>query len=155
MLLNILHLSKTNSAVTDIYATSCFDCITPSFIYLVYAKAGTKITEISLVGKSLLQSKYYPTTTHGVSRKGNSHSLKSPFWGICQGLYDRTAARVHTCDTFIKVHKRRSKDLRISNPTTENTTDSTINTFMDDIKLFNVDQEKSKTKVIQTNIRDA
>ena len=34
LLLNILHLSQTNGAVTDIDATACFDCMPPLLIYL-------------------------------------------------------------------------------------------------------------------------
>ena len=53
------------------------------------------------------------------------------------------------------MHKEDAKGLHISEPTTENVTGATINTFMDNIKLFNADRDNSKTKVIQATTKDA
>lgn len=124
-------------------------------MHLAYQKAGATIPAINLLRKALLRSTYHPATAHGISNKANSHSSESPFFGPGQGSCDGTAAWVHTCDALIEVHKEGAKGIHISDPTTENVIDVTINTFIDDIKLFNAYRDNSKTKVIQAMTKDA
>ena len=62
LILTIIHLSRSNASMTDVDASACFDRISPSLLYLAYHKAGASKKAISLLGKALLRSKYYPTT---------------------------------------------------------------------------------------------
>ena len=55
ILLHSLHLARKNAVMTDVDATSCFDCIPPSLMYLAYARAGATFPTIDLLGKALLR----------------------------------------------------------------------------------------------------
>ena len=85
-------LTRHDGAVTDVDASSCFDRIPPSLMYLGYCKAGLCPQAMTLLSKALLKHEYLPVTGHGVSDTANTHSQEHPFNGPGQGSSDGTNA---------------------------------------------------------------
>ena len=155
LLLTILHLSRSNASMMDADASAFFDCIAPALLYLAYSKAGTSRNTTNLLGKALLRSRYYPTTSHGVLDTYNSHSKLSPFCGSGEGSCDGTPSWVQTCNPCLLTYKDNAKGMKIEDPTGKLTADGTIGAFVDDIKLFHHSPSNSNMKLLQNTEWDS
>ena len=126
LLLTIIHLSRTNASMTDVDASACFDRIAPALMYLAYSKGGASRNTINLLGKALLRSRYFPTTSHGVSNRFNTHSPSSTFCGPGQDSCDCTPSWIQTCNPCLLTYKKNANRLEIKDPTGKMITDGTI-----------------------------
>ena len=149
LLLTITHLSWSNASMTDVDISVCFDQIAPSLLYLAYSKAGASRNTTNLLGKALLCSRYYPTTSHGVSSTFNSHSSCIPFCGSGQGSCNGTPSWVQTCNPCLLSYKDNAKGMKIRDPIGKLTTDGTIAAFVDDIKLFHHTSSNSTAQLLE------
>ncbi len=83
--LAIMHLQRSNGAITDCDAKACYDRILAIIATLTNAKAGLPEHLCTFFAKALEQMRYHMVTAYGVSEEYKQHSEAQPSQAVGRG----------------------------------------------------------------------
>ena len=131
---SIAYSSRTNLAIDDRDAKSCYDRIPPNLFLLLSRRAGIPQNMIKILAKTLDEAKYHLNTAMGISDEFYSHSDSSRVYGTGQGSTISPSAWAILCSVLFKAHRKGAKGATYISPDEVERIFLTMTGFVDDTK---------------------
>lgn len=124
-------------------AKASFDRIVENISNLTCLNAGAPIDVLDLHNNTLNSMQYIIKHKHGLSPLINGHMQPDPFYGVGQGAGDAGTRWGFISDMIIKAYNKKAHPAIIKSSITKIFSDNKVQKFVDDSKLFIIDNDNN------------
>jgi hypothetical protein len=148
----ICRIQRLSGSIMYNDAKACFDRVVENLSNLSCYNAGAPVQILNLHHNTVNQMRYYIKHQRGIYSKANGHYHPDPFYGVGQGAGDSGTRWGFISDAIIKVYNKYAHDAIISSPITNIATNTKVQAFVDDSRLFAIVPTTSRA-VIGTTLQ--